>query len=353
MKNVLITGGCGFIGSHTCLHLLENDYEVSVLDSLHASSISVIENIKKIGLIANRDFSKKINFFEGDIRDELFLESIFLKAEKNKKPFNAVFHFAGLKSIAESNIMPFEYWDVNVHGTLNLIKVMEKFNCKNIVFSSSASVYGNSLGKLIEENSKVNPVNVYGRTKTTVEIFLKDIFTRNPNSWRIACLRYFNPVGAHSSGLIGENPKNKMNLFPVMCQVAKGFLKELEIFGVNWKTPDGTCIRDYIHVVDLAIAHLKTLDLILKEEPQYLILNIGRGDGISVMEAVNTFMKTNNCEIPLCYKNVRPGDVPYLVASNKLALNKLNWKPNYNLEDMCSDAWRWINLQNNGHINTR
>lgn len=346
MKNILVTGGCGFIGSHTTQVLLENNFNVIILDSLYASSSRVIDNLKKIGLINKKNYSKNLTFFKGDIRDESFLEKIFFKAKNANKPINSVFHFAGLKSINESNSYPSKYWDVNVNGTITLIKVMERFKCRNIVFSSSASVYGNSSKELIEENTFVNPVNVYGRTKSAVEIFLKDIFFENSNSWRIACLRYFNPVGAHKSGLIGENPNNKMNLFPVMSQVAQGLIKELDIFGKNWNTPDGTCIRDYIHILDLASAHLKTLDLLMNEDPQYLILNIGTGKGTSVLLAVETFMKINNCTVPFNFKNKRSGDVAYLVASNKLALSKLKWQPKYSLEDMCSDLWRWHNIYN-------
>ena len=344
MKSFLVTGGCGFVGSHTCQYLLENNFNVIILDSLYTSTPGVIDNLEKIGLIKKINYRKNLIFFKGDVRDESLLEKIFYKAKNANKPINAVFHFAGLKSIAESNSYPHKYWDVNVHGTITLIKVMERFNCRNIIFSSSASVYGNSSKKLIDENTLVNPVNVYGKTKSAVETFLKDIFFENSHSWRIACLRYFNPVGAHKSGLIGENPNNKMNLFPVMSQVAQGFIKELDIFGSTWNTPDGTCIRDYIHILDLASAHLKTLEYLLNEDPQYLVLNIGTGKGTSVLNAIETFMKINKCNIPFSFKNKRSGDVAYLVSSNKLALSKLKWQPKYSLEDMCRDLWRWHNL---------
>ena len=342
IKSLLITGGCGFIGSHTCLNLLENNFKIVVLDSnINSNSIS-LKKILEIGELNNQDFSQKLSFFKGDIRDINLLDGIFLESTKNKSPIQAVLHFAGLKAVEESFKDPLRYWDNNLNGSLTLFRTMQKYDCKNIVFSSSATLYGNSPLKLISEKVELKPTSVYGKTKLAVEELLEDIFLSSGKSWRIANLRYFNPIGAHSSGLIGENPLNiPNNLFPYICGVASGKFKNLNIYGNNWDTYDGTCVRDFIHVMDLAEAHSAALFYLFKNDPVVLNLNIGTGKGTSVLELMNTFKRVNNCNIPFRFLERRQGDVSYLVADNSLAISTLEWEPKRNLEKMCLDGWRW------------
>ena len=342
MKSLLITGGCGFIGSHTCVTLLKQGFNITVLDSNINSNPLSIEKILEIGALENKDFSSKLSFVQGDIRDFNLLETIFLKANKNKTPIEAVLHFAGLKSVEESVMNPILYWDNNLNGSLTLFQVMQKYNCVKIVFSSSATLYGDTTYKLIPEKAELKPCNPYGKTKLAVEELLKEIFISSGKTWKIANLRYFNPIGAHESGLIGENPLNiPNNLFPYICGVATGRFKNLNIYGDDWCTDDGTCIRDYIHVMDLAEAHAAALHYLLKNDPIVLDLNIGTGKGTSVLELVNTFMKVNKCQIPFLFTERRAGDVPILVADNSLAMNTIDWSPKRNLEEMCLDGWRW------------
>jgi len=351
IKSILVTGGCGFIGSHTCLNLLENNFNIVVLDSnINSNSIS-LKKILEIGLLNNHDFSQKLSFYKGDIRDFNLLDRIFFESIKNKSPIEAVVHFAGLKAVEESFKDPLLYWDNNLNGSLTLFRAMQKYDCKNIVFSSSATVYGNSSLKLISEKVKLKPTNVYGKTKLAVEQLLKDLFLSSDKSWRIANLRYFNPIGAHHSGLIGENPLNiPNNLFPYICGVASGKFKNLNIYGNNWDTEDGTCVRDFIHVMDLAEAHSATLFYLFKNNPIVLNLNIGTGKGTSVIELMNTFKEINKCNIPFKFVDRRQGDVSYLVADNSLALSTIQWKPKRNLEKMCLDGWRWQKNNPQGYL---
>jgi len=343
MKNILVTGGAGFIGSHTCISLLEKGYEVTVVDSnINSSSIS----LKKLEIINQ---NKKIIFEKGDIRDISFMRRVFNKALKINKPIEAVIHFAGLKAVGESVLKPLIYWDANVYGSINLLKIMDEFKCHTMIFSSSATIYGNTESNPITESEPVNPNNPYGYTKATIESILKGIFESSKDSWRIANLRYFNPIGAHNSGLIGEDPSGEPNnLFPYICRVANGKYKRLKIFGKNWPTIDGTGIRDYIHVMDLADSHRSSLEFLLKNKPQYLNLNVGTGIGTSVLELVETFEKVNNCKIPYIFCDRRKGDVANVIADNKKIISLLKWHPKRNIQEMCRDGWRWQTLNPNG-----
>ena len=342
MITFLITGGCGYIGSHTCLSLLERGYNLIIIDSNINSSQNVLERIYKIGHIENNLYKNQITFIKGDIRNYELLKKIFIDAINKNRPISAVIHFAGLKAVEESVKNPLLYWDNNVYGSINLFKAMQSYDCKIIVFSSSATIYGNSKEKFSREDAAIQPMNPYGYTKLTIENILKDIFISSNNGWKIANLRYFNPVGAHESGLIGENPLNiPNNLFPYICRVANKNYKELKIFGNDWNTYDGTCIRDYIHVVDLAEAHCAALDYLIESEPKILNLNIGTGIGTSVLEMVRTFSKVNKIDVPYSFAERRPGDVPSIVADNKLAIKTLNWFPKRDLSEMCRDGWNW------------
>ncbi len=343
-----MTGGAGFIGSHTCLSLLENGFEIFVIDSYINSSSKSLENVLKILNKDSKDLKNSLHLFEGDLRNEKDIEAIFQKADEANKSIEAVIHFAGLKSVAESLNYPLSYWENNFYGTINLLKIMEKFNCKNIIFSSSATVYQSKMNQLLSEKDECSPINPYGQTKLAIEKLLNDIYRSAPSEWRIACLRYFNPVGAHESGLIGEAPFGKPNnLYPQITKVALGQMSKIKIFGSDWPTPDGTGIRDYIHVMDLSEGHLSALNYILKEKPQILTLNLGTGKGISVKEFIRTFEKINKVEIPFCYVERRPGDNAFVVADNSLAKSILKWEPNRDIEDICKNGWNWhLNFPN-------
>ena len=267
---------------------------------------------------------------------------LFLEAKEKGKPIEGVIHLAGLKSVEESIKSPLLYWDNNVIGTINLLKTMKKFDCKTIVFSSSATIYGVVSSDPINEKCNINPNNPYGHTKAAIEFMLKGIFEGSKDKWRIANLRYFNPMGAHDSGLIGENPSDlPNNLFPIICNVAQGKFGKLKIFGNDWPTLDGTCVRDYIHVMDLAEAHTRALDFLFSNKAQLIDLNIGTGIGTSVLELIEKFSKVNNCSVPFSYTGRRLGDAPVVIANNDKALSVLNWKPKRNLEDMCKNGWEW------------
>ncbi len=342
MKKILVTGGLGFIGSHICVSLIEKNYSICIVDSLVNSEEDNLLSIKKICDLSNNFPKDRITFLKGDIKDKRFLMNIFEKANDEKKPIEAVIHLAGLKSVNESIEKPLIYWGANVVGTINLLEAMQNYNCKNIVFSSSATIYRPTINKLLTENSDIGPISPYGTTKLTIEKMLEDLAKSQKNDFRIVNLRYFNPVGAHISGLLGENPKGKPNnLFPILLKVASGEYEKLSIFGADWPTRDGTCVRDYIHVMDLAEAHISALDFILNSSLNFLNLNIGTGNGKSVLEVVETFMKVNKCQFEYSFVSRRDGDSPYLVADNRLALSTLNWRPLRNLNDMCRDAWNW------------
>ena len=344
MKNVLVTGGCGFIGSHTCIDLINNGFKIYVVDSNINSSSKVLEKVKTILSKNRKDIDQNLIFEKGDIRDDKFLNKVFMRAKDEGNPINAVIHFAGLKSVAESVKEPLLYWDNNFLGSLTLIKVMKKFNCNTIVFSSSATVYGYIKSGTISEEFEILPENPYGQTKAAIEYLFKDLFNSQKNVWRVCNLRYFNPIGAHHSGLIGEDSKNiPNNLFPFICGVAKGKFEKLRIFGDDWQTYDGTCIRDYIHVMDLAESHTRALLFLFRNNPQYTNFNIGTGKGTSVLELVECFIQTNKINVPYEFCNRRKGDVPILVANNKKAISELGWYPKRNIQDMCKDGWRWQN----------
>ena len=347
MKNILITGGTGYIGSHTCLHLLEKGYKLTIIDSNVNSSPLSLKRVKN--LVCNRDTSNKITFFKGDLRDKLFLNNVFLSAIKRNIPIEGVIHFAGLKSVSESFSKPFLYWENNVIGSLHLFELMEKYACRNLVFSSSASIYGYKSSDPIFETSEIKPYSPYAYTKVSIENILNSIFQSFNDSWKIANLRYFNPIGAHESGLIGDNSLSvATNIFPLLCKVAKGKIKELKIFGNDWPTKDGTCIRDYIHIMDLAEAHCLALEYLFKNKSQIIDLNIGTGIGTSVLELVNKFMLVNKCYVPYRFCERRLGDLPNVVADNNKAILTLGWNPKRNIKNMCEDGWKWQTLNPNG-----
>ena len=346
MPTILATGGLGFIGSHTSVVFLENGFDVVALDSLVNSSESKFFKINKIINCGSNPNKGSIFFKKGDVRDKEFLRDIFEEFKRSGKPIESVIHFAGLKAVSESIIHPLKYWDMNINCTLSLLSVMEEFHCRNLIFSSSATVYKSemTLDKKFTEESSLSPINPYGNTKLTIEKILSDLSESKPNSWRIGKLRYFNPVGAHKSGYIGEDPKQTPNnLLPVLLKVVNKEKNLLSIFGKDWPTKDGTCIRDFIHVMDLAEAHFSALQFLLSNDPQNISLNIGTGKGTSVLEFIETFINTNKCSLPYEFADRRAGDSPYSVADNKKALNLLNWRPIRCIKEICEDAWNWNN----------
>ncbi len=341
MNNILVTGGAGFIGSHTCLQLMNEGLNVCIIDSLINSSEKIINQIK---LINEKEGIKKGKLFfrHGDLRNNDFINNVFLEFKRKKLPFDSVIHFAGLKAVEESIFNPLGYWEVNIISTINLLITMDKFDCNKLVFSSSATIYDPSKKIKYDEESPKRPINPYGNTKLTIEIFLQDLFLSSQNKWKIINLRYFNPVGAHPSGLIGENPKcTPTNLFPILLKVANGKKKELSIYGNDWPTKDGTCIRDYIHVMDLADAHIAALEFLNKASPQAKAINIGTGKGTSVLEIIKRFNKINSVNLPFKFVNRRKGDSAIVIADNKLALELLNWVPKRNIDDICLDSFKW------------
>jgi len=333
---ILVTGGAGYIGSHTCVLLLEAGYDIAVIDNLSNSSE---ESLRRIKQITGKDF----NFYKVDLLDVAGLEQVF----KNEK-FDAVIHFAGLKAVGESVSVPLKYYQNNITGTINLCEMMQKFDVKKIVFSSSATVYGDPASVPIKEDFPLSATNPYGQTKLMIEYILKDVYTSD-NDWDIAILRYFNPVGAHESGLIGEDPNDiPNNLVPYISQVAVGKLECLSVFGNDYNTPDGTGVRDYIHVVDLADGHLKALDKI-KNKSGVVIYNLGTGKGYSVLEMVKAFEKA--CGKPINYKIAprRPGDIAMCYADPALAAAELGFEAKLGLDEMCVDTWRWQSGNPNGY----
>ncbi|WP_291570503.1 UDP-glucose 4-epimerase GalE [Clostridium sp. UBA4548] len=325
---ILVTGGAGYVGSHTCVELLEAGYEVVVVDNLINSSE---EALKKVREITHKD----IKFYKIDLRDKESLEEIFMK---NK--IDAVIHFAGLKAVGESVENPIRYYNNNLFSTLILCEVMQSFKVKNLVFSSSATVYGNPRTVPITEEFPLSCTNPYGRTKLFIEEILRDIYTSD-NNFNIAILRYFNPVGAHESGKIGEDPNGiPNNLVPFISQVAIGKLKELKVFGNDYPTPDGTGIRDYIHVVDLAQGHIKALKK-LEERPGVITYNLGTGKGYSVLEMIHAFQLASGKEIPYKIVGRRPGDISQCYADPTKAEKEIDFKPKRTIYHMCADAWCW------------
>ena len=338
MDTVLVTGGCGYIGSHTCISLLNTNNNILIIDSLVNSFESSFEKIKEISSRKSAINNERIQFIKGDLRNKQWLENIFSQYAKSNKPIKMVMHFAGLKSILFSIKEPLEYWETNVNSTLSLLSAMQKFDCHTLIFSSSATVYKPNGSNLLKETDPLLPETPYGRTKLCIEQILKDLFDSDKR-WKIANLRYFNPVGSHFSGLLVENTKGKSsNLFPAILKAIRGKQKQLLIFGNDWPTKDGTCIRDFIHVMDLAEAHIATLNFLKNNDPQNVSLNIGSGTGISVIEVIKSFQAIDGVSFKYNFAERRPGDQPFLVADNKFALETLNWAPKKNLFDMCKDS---------------
>ncbi len=333
---VLVTGGAGYIGSHTCVELLNNNYQVVVIDNLCNSSKESLNRVKTIT-------GKEVVFYEQDILDEAALAKIFAEHK-----IDAVIHFAGLKAVGESVTMPLEYYQTNLTGTLVLFKVMRDFNVKNFVFSSSATVYGDPHTVPITEDFPLSATNPYGRSKLIIEEISHDLFVAD-DSWNIALLRYFNPVGAHKSGLIGEDPNGiPNNLIPYISQVAIGKRDILSIFGGDYDTPDGTGVRDYIHVVDLARGHIKALEK-LTSKPGLVVYNLGTGQGYSVLEMVKAIEKASDRNIPYQIVARRPGDIATCFADPAFALQEINWKAEYGLDEMAEDTWRWQSNNPDGY----
>lgn len=335
-KKILVTGGCGYIGSHTVLQLLEQDYEVVVIDNLSNSKIESLNRVKKL---TNKD----ISFYQGDILDFECLDKIFSENE-----IFGVIHFAGLKAVGESSVIPLTYYQNNIAGTLTLLDVMKKHNVKNIIFSSSATVYGDQEIQPIKETAELKePTNPYGKTKLFIEYILKDLY-KSDNNWNIVLLRYFNPIGAHQSGLIGEDPNGiPNNLMPYITQVAIGKRKELSVFGNDYNTHDGTGVRDYIHVCDLARGHLYALHHIEKGRGLD-IFNLGTGTGYSVLDIVNAFSKVLGRPLPYKIVDRRPGDIATCYADPTCAFEVMGFKCEKTLEDMCRDSWNWQSKNPNG-----
>lgn len=328
--SILVTGGAGYIGSHTVVELLNKGEDIVIVDNFVNSKPEVLDRIKKI---TGKDFK----FYEVDILDEENLSKVF---EEND--IESVIHFAGLKAVGESVIKPIEYYHNNITGTLVLLKLMKKYNCNRIVFSSSATVYGTPERVPLTEDCKTGgTTNPYGTTKLFIEQILQDVYVAN-NNFSVALLRYFNPIGAHESGLIGEDPNDiPNNLMPYITGVASGKLEILNVFGNDYPTKDGTGVRDYIHVVDLAKGHLKALDKIRKE-PGVRIYNLGTGNGYSVLDIVNTFQRVNNIEVKYRIADRRPGDIAECYADPTKAKNELGWVAEKGIEEMCKDSWNFI-----------
>jgi len=340
---ILATGGLGFIGSHTCINLLCQGFDVIIVDSLINSSEKNLENIKKVINFKKVSNAGEISFYKGDLRNTKWLYGIFEKQISLKKPIDSVIHFAGLKSVKESVLKPLNYWEANINTTLSLLSAMDNFGCFNIVFSSSATIYRPIDGEKLYEDSLQKPINPYGNTKITIEKILDDLYKSNKHKWKIINLRYFNPVGAHDSGLIGEEPLNEpSNLFPIIENVVLGKTKKLFIYGNDWPTLDGTCVRDYIHIMDLSEAHYAALKYLTKNKPQNISINIGTGNGLSVLEIVKAYSRVNNIDLPFDFADRREGDASYVVADNTLALKLLNWQATKSLEDICRDSYRYV-----------
>ncbi|SFG07022.1 UDP-glucose 4-epimerase GalE [Oribacterium sp. WCC10] len=334
---ILVTGGAGYIGSHTCVELLNEGYEVVIVDNLYNSNQKAVDRIEEIS-------GKKVKFYQDDLLDRAALKKIF-----DENEIDAVIHFAGLKAVGESVHKPVEYYRTNIGSTLNLVEEMRAHGVKNIIFSSSATVYGDPAEIPITENCpKGTCTNPYGWTKWMQEQILTDIHTADPE-WNVILLRYFNPIGAHKSGLIGEDPKGiPNNLLPYVAQVAIGKLKEINVFGNDYPTPDGTGVRDYIHVVDLARGHVKAIERFEKKDGVF-ICNLGTGHGYSVMDVIHAFEKACGKELPYVMKPRRDGDVATCYSSPAKAEKELGWKAEFDLIDMCRDSWNWQQKNPDGY----
>ena len=341
MYNIVVTGGAGYIGSHTALLLLDKGYNVHIIDSLINGFYESIVSIKNIHENKNKNLGNKLYFYKCDIRNKELLRKvlkIILKKANNR--IDALIHFAGLKSVNQSINQPIKYWNNNVLGSINLFEIMGEFNCENIIFSSSATVYGENNYRKIRESDQLKPINPYGFTKLAVENCLNDIFNSPLNNWGVIILRYFNPAGAHPSGLLGENFNGKpSNLFPFICEVADGKLDKITVFGNDWETFDGTCVRDYIHIMDLAEGHLSAIEYLLNHEKQFLTINLGTSEGVSVLNFIYQFQETNNIRINYEFGHRREGDSAFSVADSSKALEILGWRAKRTLSDICKDGW--------------
>ena len=337
--NILVTGGAGYIGSHTIIELLNVGHNVSVVDDLSNSSQEAIRRVENIT-------NTRIPFYIVDIRDRKALESVF---RETLEPFDACIHFAGFKAVGESVRKPWEYYENNINGTLVLLDVMRKHGCKNIIFSSSATVYGNPAQiPITEACPKGTSTNPYGWTKWMIEQILMDMNASDP-SWNTILLRYFNPIGAHESGLIGEDPSGvPNNLMPYITQVAVGKLEKLHVFGNDYDTPDGTCVRDYIHVLDLARGHVAALKAI-ERNCGVEVYNLGTGNGYSVLQVIEAFEKATNVAIPYVIDARRPGDIASCYSDPSKAEDELGWKAKYGIEEMCRDSWNWQRKNPDGY----
>jgi len=333
---VLVTGGAGYIATHTCVQLNDAGYDFIVYDNFCNASKEALSRVEKI-------IGKKIRVVEGDIRDKKRLQEVF-----DMYAIDSVIHFAGLKAVGESVEKPLEYYDNNVYGTIALCEVMRKNNCKKIVFSSSATVYGDPHTTPIKEDFPLSATNPYGRSKLFIEEILRDVFVSDA-SWKIVLLRYFNPVGAHPSGLIGEDPNGiPNNLMPYIAQVAVGKRDALQVFGDDYDTPDGTGVRDYIHVVDLAQGHVKALEKINALD-KVLTVNLGTGKGYSVLDMVHAFEKASGKKVPYKIVPRRAGDIAKCYADPSYAKEVLGWSAKKDVDAMCEDAWRWQSMNPNGY----
>ena len=343
---ILVTGGTGYIGSHTVLELLDAGMEVTVIDNLSNSSRESLNRIRQIT-------GREVSFYSVDIRDEEGLQEVF----RTEQP-DAVIHFAGLKAVGESVEIPLKYYDNNIGGTLTLLHVMKARGCKNMVFSSSATVYGDPASVPIREDFPTSATNPYGRTKLMIENIMKDLYRSDP-SWNIILLRYFNPIGAHESGMIGEDPAGiPNNLLPYVAKVAVGKLEKIHVFGNDYNTPDGTGVRDYIHVVDLAKGHIKAMEKIAAAEAEtggkggalgLKVYNLGTGNGYSVLDIIRAFGKACGKELPYVIDPRRAGDIDMCYADPSLAKTELGWEAVFDLNRMCEDTWRWQSQNPDGY----
>jgi UDP-glucose 4-epimerase len=335
--SILVTGGAGYIGSHTCVELLQAGHEVTVVDNLSNSKEEALKRVQEIT-------GKKLKFYKADLLDRNAIFEIF-----EKESIEAVIHFAGLKAVGESVSIPLRYYHNNITGTVILCEAMQKYNVKSIVFSSSATVYGDPHTVPIVEDFPLSATNPYGRTKLMIEEILHDLYISD-KTWNIALLRYFNPVGAHVSGRIGEDPKGiPNNLVPYIARVAAGRLEYLNVYGGDYPTKDGTGIRDYIHITDLANGHIKALKK-LDEKPGIVTYNLGTGKGLSVLEVVNAFRKASSRDIPYKIVGRRPGDIAACYADAAKARKELGWSADRDVDEMCADTWRWQSANPNGYM---
>lgn len=335
---ILVTGGAGYIGSHTCVLLLEAGYEIVVLDNFHNSHKEALRRIENLS-------GKTFKTYVADINDERVLNEVF-----SQNDIEAVIHFAGLKAVGESNQLPLSYYHTNVSGTIRLCEAMKAAGCRNLVFSSSATVYGSPDSVPIPESAKTFATNPYGRSKLFVEEILRDLHKSQEDFWNITLLRYFNPIGAHPSGLIGEDPNDiPNNLLPYVAQVASGRLPHVNVFGNDYDTPDGTGVRDYIHVMDLALGHIRALEHQARQPSGLHVFNLGTGKGVSVLEIIEKFRSISGQKIPYQVAARRPGDIAQCYADSSKAYGELNWKSEFNLDDMISHTWNWQSKNPNGY----